>query len=188
VSARSYELLPFPGEGFNHPWSVTAHLTARWGILAVQYVLAGHLDEILIPPAAATPSRRDGLWEETCFELFLAPVGASSYWEINLSPAGHWNVYRFEDYRHGMREEAAIERLPFAVYRGSEELRLEMTLGLGALPQWQGPLEAGISAVIVRRDAEVVHWALAHSGRRADFHHRAGFIARVTSAPGRSYS
>ena len=64
---------------------------------------------------ADMPARRDRLWEETCFEFFLAVKNSPRYWEFNLSPAGHWNVYRFADYRQGMQEEPAFASLPFSV-------------------------------------------------------------------------
>ena len=53
-------------------------------------------------PAAAPPERTDGLWEATCFELFLLDANGG-YFEFNFSPSGQWAAYRFDAYREGMR-------------------------------------------------------------------------------------
>ena len=54
-------------------------------------------------PGAATPARVDGLWQRTCFELFLLDADDGSYREFNFSPSGEWAAYAFEGYRDGMR-------------------------------------------------------------------------------------
>lgn len=58
--------------------------------------------------------RMDFLWESSCLEIFLQPVtnvhnfsdldsqlneANRSYVEINVSPAGKWNAYHFDNYR-----------------------------------------------------------------------------------------
>jgi hypothetical protein len=179
MKGESFELLPFAGNGLRHPRSITARIARRSGVLGVRYELSGDLDRIRIPQPAPVTFRRHRLWEETCFELFFAPVERAFYWEVNLSPAGHWNVYRFDDYRRGMRDEPALSTLPFTVRRGADLLRLEMELDLCVVPEWRGPLEAGISAVIRMGDGSVSYWALAHPDPRADFHRRESFIARL---------
>lgn len=55
-------------------------------------------------PAPVAPSRADGLWHRTCFEVFLMDPTNGSYIEFNLSPSGQWAAYRFDRYRTGMRE------------------------------------------------------------------------------------
>jgi hypothetical protein len=58
--------------------------------------------EALRLPAAVSPARADGLWQRTCFELFLRRSGDAGYWEFNFSPSGEWAAYQFDDYRAGM--------------------------------------------------------------------------------------
>ena len=41
----------------------------------------------LVLPAPAGKRREDGLWQATCFEVFLQPDGGSAYCEFNLSPS-----------------------------------------------------------------------------------------------------
>ncbi|HBR83499.1 MAG TPA: hypothetical protein DD861_04765, partial [Erythrobacter sp.] len=78
---------------------VTAHdanwLTLRWRIEAAHD---------LVLPGFAGKGRADGLWQTTCFELFLRPDGGTAYHEFNLSPSERWNAYRFSAPRDGMSE------------------------------------------------------------------------------------
>lgn len=144
-------------------------------ILRIYYVLTGALPQLAIAPAVPTPERRHGLWEATCFEFFVAPHGSANYWEFNLSPAGHWNVFAFTDYRQGMRPETGITALPFQVQPSATQLRLDLTVDLGPLatgvPQW----DLGVTTVMLRADGTTEYWAVAHTGPQPDFHRRDSF-------------
>lgn len=158
-------------------------LTRQGDQLRLTYQLTGNLASVVRPPqAAAGPQRCDGLWEHTCFELFLAAEGAEPYWEVNLAPNGHWNLYRLEGYRQGLRPEADREALPFAVTEGAGQLRLDLDLLLPkelAETCRQGPLQLGVTAVIEQRGGTLSYWALGHGGPVADFHRREDFLLRV---------
>jgi hypothetical protein len=151
--------------------------------LRVSYVLRGDLDSVVVPPpAAAGPRRADGLWEHTCFELFLAAEGEETYWEVNLAPSGDWNLYRLEGYRRGLAPVLDREALPFAVGRGPEELRLSLDLQLPkelALACRTLPLRVGVTAVMEQRGGALSYWALGHGGAEADFHRRGDFLLRL---------
>ena len=54
-------------------------------------------------PEAAPPDRADGLWQTTCFEMFLRRRGQDGYIEFNFSPSGRWAAYQFDGYRSGAR-------------------------------------------------------------------------------------
>ena len=115
------------------------------------------------------------MWEETCFELFLGAAESDAYWELNLSPAGDWNVYRFTRYREGMREETAITSLPFDVRRDPGTLLLTAEIGIGKIVP-AGKVLAGTVAVVIRTsDGGKSHWAPIHPASRPDFHRRDGF-------------
>jgi len=130
---------------------------------------------VAIPAAAEAPRRQDRLWEETCFELFLGAADSGEYWEINLSPSGHWNVYRFDRYREGMREETDITSLPFDVRRDPEALLLAAEIGIGKIVPEGKDLAVGVAVVIGTIDGEKSHWAPVHPASRPDFHRRDGF-------------
>ena len=113
--AREFRLYPFPGTAPRFPLEITGTVTRRGRTLVLHYEIRGDLEALSLPGPAANPGRLDGLWHETCLEFFLAPPDSPRYWEFNLSPAGHWNVYRFRDYRQGMTEDEAFTALPFSV-------------------------------------------------------------------------
>lgn len=143
--------------------------------MSVLCEMRGNLSQVRIPAAADAPRRRDRLWEETCVELFLATDDSGGYWELNLSPSGHWNVYRFTGYREGMREETAIASLPIDVRRDPETLLLAAECDVGKIvPSGRG-IAATVAAVIRTTDEGRSHWAPSHPASRPDFHRRDGF-------------
>jgi hypothetical protein len=96
---------------------ITGCIARHANQLNLRYTLFGDLTEVAIAPSSDTPMRKHELWEDTCFEFFLGIKDSQRYWEFNLSPAGHWNVYRFDGYRQGMQEETAFMRFPFSVQK-----------------------------------------------------------------------
>lgn len=176
MNHRTFSLEPFSSLKSRHPLKIAGRISRRFNSLAIRYELSMPLAELEFSPPAEIPARRSGLWEETCFELFLAMEKAPDYWEINLSPAGHWNVYRFEAYRKGMREETTITSLPFVVRARKDSLTLNLGLGLEPIIESGGPLEIGVSAVIKEGDGRVSYWALTHRGLQPDFHRRDSFL------------
>lgn len=176
MSEERFSLQPFERSEPPLPWTISGSVSKQSGILAVSYTVLGDLREMDIPAGEDRSIRRDRLWEETCFELFLARRGDSPYWEVNLSPAGHWNVYRFDSYRTGMREESAVASLPFGVWRGPHTLRLAVELHLDGIGAEANTLEIGLSAVVRSRSGRLDFYALTHGGARADFHRRDGFL------------
>lgn len=163
------------------PWAprpdlqITGEIARGAGTLTIHYELCGELAVVALPPPVDLPARRPGLWQETCCELFLGAQNLPQYWEFNLSPAGHWNVYQFADYRQGMAEEAAFASLPFSVQRRPDFWQLTLEVDLVKIVPADQTLEVGISAVIKLREGEATYWALRHPGPRADFHRRDGF-------------
>ena len=173
----TFSLQPFPGEESLTGLEIAGTVRLQEHRLSLECAILGNLSEIAVPPPAEAPERRDRLWEETCLEIFLAESGSESYREFHLSPAGHWNVYRFASYRKGMREEPAFASLPFLVRREPEALRFSLDLELGKILPAGTAIESAVCAVIRTLSGKTTHWALAHPGPRPDFHRRDGFAA-----------
>ena len=174
-SDHHFALQPFEALPQLAGLAIRGEIIRRGQRLNIRYALEGRLDTVLIPPPAEAPCRLDELWQSTCFELFLARPGSQSYWEFNLSPAGHWNVYRLKGYRSGLTAEPAYQQLALQVVRDPQELRLALELDLPPGLEADQPLEAAITAVIQQRSGLVSYWALAHGGLEPDFHRRDGF-------------
>lgn len=174
---KRYSLIPFGDPVPDLKLEVA--IARRSNRLALNYALTGDLARVMIPPAAPTPSRRDGLWQATCFEFFVALKDSPQYWEFNLSPSGDWNIYHLDDYRQGMQAEARFDALPFVVHRRPDSLSLDLEISLDSIIPMDAPIQVAITAVIQRIDGTFGYWALAHCGPRPDFHQRKSFIVVV---------
>lgn len=160
-------------------------------------------------PQAQPPARRDGLWQATCFELFMKNDADGSYCEFNFAPSGQWAAYAFDGYRAGMRDleirELCIltsqrEQFLLASAHFYPELPMEAHLHLadsefgpnfslsatledrGFAEQWGAkPLSLAISAVIEEADGTKSYWAMVHGDGPPDFHHADCFAQKVAA-------
>ncbi|MCB1190513.1 MAG: DOMON-like domain-containing protein [Leptospiraceae bacterium] len=133
-----------------------------------------------IPIENKKPSRRDNLWQETCFEFFLKVKNQPSYWEFNLSPSRHWNVYHFSNYRKNGREETYFTFLPFVVKQQNISMELTLNIDLGSLILFSQTLEVAISKVTKFKDNGLEYWALHHPKKeKPDFHSPESFLMEL---------
>jgi hypothetical protein len=147
--------------------------------LILTYSAGGALNQILWPASLSSqPQRRDELWKHTCFEAFIKPVGQDRYWEINISPAGDWNVYRFTSYRNEMTREEAVQALHPIFTRNGDQWRLSYEIWV---PAWAvaTELEVGLTSVIEDTSGEISYWAIHHAGAQPDFHLANSFTKRI---------
>jgi hypothetical protein len=176
---QQFILQPF--EPFDRYLSLelTGSIERQNNILSLNYLLSGDLSKIVIPPPAILPTRQDELWLNTCFEFFLAIPETPNYWEFNLSPAGHWNVYSFTDYRQGMNWEKAVTELPDRVNIQDNCFKLSLSYNLNSIIEENIALEVGITAVIKTINNISTYWALNHPAPQADFHQRESFLIDI---------
>ncbi|MBW4521680.1 MAG: DOMON-like domain-containing protein [Scytolyngbya sp. HA4215-MV1] len=180
MSQSSFVLVPFPIDTEKPTdLSLTGTINRQSSILTMSYCLQGQLAAISISIPEPYPTRQHNLWQTTCFEFFLGIPSRDHYWEFNLSPAGHWNAYRFDGYRQGMQEELAFTTLPFQVELGTDRLSLVIALDLAAIVPVDHPLEVAITAVIQTQTDVITYWALTHPGTDADFHRRDSFVLAI---------
>jgi len=179
MNGQDFSLQPFSPISPALNFKITGNIARRSRQLAVRYDLHGPLAELVIPAPAGLPSRRPGLWGETCFEFFLGVKDSPRYWEFNLSPAGPWNVYRFDGYRQGMAEETALTSLPVSFRRRPDSLLVALELEIERIVAADQPLAVGLAAVLRFRDQGLTYWALTHPGPQADFHRRDSFLVEL---------
>ena len=147
--------------------------------LALHYAVSGNVGQIRLPEPAP-PHRADGLWQHTCFELFLRAPAEAGYLEFNFAPSGGWAAYRFSDYRAGMAPvDTADPRIGSTQQAGrytlAAELDLDAALGLLADLPWH----IALTAVIETVDGRKSYWAAAHPPGAPDFHHRDCFALEL---------
>jgi len=147
-------------------------------LLRVRYTVTGDLSAIVVPPPAE-PLRTDGLWESTCFELFLRREDEDGYLELNFAPSGEWAAYAFRGYRSGMVQ-AAVPGPPEIRTRVTAD-RLEVAV---AVSPWlaDGPYTMNIAAILQNRTGNRTFWAVSHAGDAPDFHHPSCFIEQLPAA------
>jgi hypothetical protein len=177
MSYQTFSLQPFPSNEGLPNLQITGKMSRHDNKLTISYILFGNIQEVQIPPPSDIPERKHELWKDTCFEFFLGVKDFPGYWEFNFSPAGHWNVYRFDEYRQGMKEETAFDVLPFTVEHQADSLTLVVNIDLDQIVSPKQVLDIGITAVIKYVDEKVTYWAITHSGTVADFHLRDTFTS-----------
>ncbi len=175
----NFSLQPFPDQTSLPSTQIRGKIVRQRNHVSVSYHLLNPFYQVVIPASCQEPLRQDELWTTTCLELFFGPTASETYWEVNLSPAGHWNIYRFDAYRSGMREEKQIKTLPFQIQHQADTLHLQLDLDLQPLAAADQLLEVAIAAVIESKQGQISYWALQHSSSEADFHQRDSFILKI---------
>lgn len=145
------------------------------GRLWLRYHLECEL-EMLVLPEETLRKRADGLWQSTCFELFLRDPGDSGYLEFNLSPSYQWAAYRFRDYRDGMSEWMMPDP-EIHCDMSDTHFALEATLSLPDI--LNAPVDAACSAVIHETGDVKSYWAVKHPLGEPDFHHKDCFALKL---------
>ena len=139
-----FALTPFYWPEMPHP-TLTGRLAIANDTLWVEYDLSGLNQPADLPTPSPNPARRLQLWQHTCFELLWGPLHHPTYWELNASPSGDWNLFAFDDYRDGMIEEPP------------------------------GPYRFAPAVIILLDDGQRTFWATRHPGDAPDFHHPLSF-------------
>lgn len=173
-------LRPFPGRPAPQGVELSAEAQRlENGRLRLSWRLVGRIEALLLPAPSEQAQRRDGLWQHSCFEAFLGPVGAAAYWEFNLSPSGDWNVYGFDAYRQGQRPETEPTNRMLTRTSGPSLRQLSWELPMPAQLAAAGPLDLAVTAVLEEPQQGCSYWALSHAGSEPDFHRRDSFVQRL---------
>ncbi len=166
-----------PPHGVSSVEAAIIGLTEHW--LRVRWRVAG-AGHVLVPPFAGK-GRADGLWRETCFELFVKKPAEAAYTELNLSPSERWAAYDFAGYRAGSANRMMPRNPDCTVRIGPDMMIFDAALPLAGLPPL--PWRLGISAVIEEQAGDgariTSYWALEHPPGKADFHSPACFAATL---------
>jgi hypothetical protein len=157
--------------------AVAVELIATVDDLLLTFIVSGQ--EHLKLAEWLPTKRRDGLWQTTCFELFIKAANTDSYFEFNFSPSTEWAAYKFERYREG-RGDLSLSVDPF-ITRGLDDGQyvIEVDVDLSDIPL--DLLNIGLSAVIEEMDGTKSYWALAHPPGAPDFHHGDCFAAQLAA-------
>lgn len=175
---ETYRLLAHPAFPPSHITSVEARIIGRdanW--LRMRWRIEGSAQ--LVIPEFAGRGRADGLWQTTCFELFLKPEGVAAYCELNLSPSERWNAYDFSARREGMAERLFPQEPVCTLRHGSSFAIFDAAIPARGLPDTVCAM--GITCVLEEQAGVKSYWALGHGDGNPDFHDPACFLARLAA-------
>lgn len=142
------------------------------------------LARLALPPQGAAGGAADGLWQHTCFEVFLGLPDDPAYREFNFSPTGDWAVYEFLSQRQPNPAFHFDGTVQIRCARSAERFVLEAVVPAQALPLAAPGTEllASLCAVLERTDGTLEYWAVQHSGAQPDFHARESFVLMLKTA------
>lgn len=182
-------LQPHPASDWQTALSVRVSLAvagseAGPGLL-LSYQIQGPASDLacLHLPATETPGPADGLWQSTCFELFVARQGHEAYREFNFSPSGRWACYAFarERERTPKDDSPRTPDMPRAEWLPGPAPAQQAWVPAALLPD--RPWRMGLSAVLAHRDGRLAYLALQHPKDRPDFHDRRAWTLQAELPP-----
>lgn len=171
-----FRLLPFKPTDFTAGLDISGAVVKTRDHIHIEYFLCGEQLGACLLKYGQRPGRADALWQHSCLELFFGIPSMPAYWECNFSLDGGWNIYGFDNYRQNMRVESSARITQLKTRSLPCGWCLSVRLALSDLPVEHLPLEIGLSAVIEKRDGELVYFALVHCREVPDFHLRQGFV------------
>ena len=154
-------------------------------VLQLDYFLTAQKSDVVLPSQLQSGQsvRRDELWKETCFELFLSVdngEGVQAYYEFNFSPSGDWAVYRFDGYRDGMTSPEVLSPPEIEGRWLEGQYHMSAAICVSDFEELSGkPLKAGLCAIVEEQERQISHWALCHLGEKPDFHRLDSFEHRL---------
>jgi hypothetical protein len=175
---QTYSLVAHPDTPPAAVREITARITPDGDWLRLRWRIEG-AHKLVVPPFAGK-GRADGLWQTTCFELFLQVPGEADYTELNLSPSERWNAYDFSGYREGMAERPFPHEPSCAMRKGEALAIFDAAVPVSAVPT--APWRLNMTAVIEEEGGVKSLWALAHPSGPPDFHDAACFLGTLAAA------
>ncbi|MFV0680207.1 DOMON-like domain-containing protein [Ottowia sp.] len=186
ATARQFLLQPHPTtppELARHITSLQVHVLAgASGPTHLRYALTGDVAQLLVPTASPRPAPADGLWQRTCFELFVGHAQRPAYREFNFSPSGDWAMYDFSAKRvrdgHARPDDLPAPRITCTRTPTTLTLDVRLQAPWIAISPTTPDTLIGLSAVIEHHSSlpkralshTVSYWALTHPAAQPDFH------------------
>ena len=164
------ELKPF------HPVQNLTLRSRAWvelGVLKFAFELEGDLEQILIPSPKGLPARVIGLWESTCFEVFIKNSKNEEYFEFNCSSASNWNIFYFKKPKAGLKEFLEISNLASCSVQNGKSLTVSFWIDTQKFPQgfWhEGSMNLGLTSVLESKTGGLSYWAIEHLDQKPNFH------------------
>lgn len=157
----------------------TVHQNADHSLGKVVFELHDPKEIVLLPLNQNEHLRKIGLWNETCFEIFLK-LDNGHYIEGNFNLSFNWNMFYFKSYRETpLTEWSAITTNPIRDVLLSREkslLILEFPTEVKNYLREEKIVAISLTAVLKTKDGETHYFAIKHADLTPNFHHPESFI------------
>lgn len=145
------------------------------GIFTLGFRITGAIDEIIFPEISKLKSRKTGLWNSTCFELFISKPETETYHEFNFSPSGFWNCFISKFYRSGITE-AEFPEPGFSFEKLPDSINFHFSFILKNLNYVTESIIFNPVLVLELKPGKLTFWANIHPPKEADFHDKSKWI------------
>ena len=153
--------------------TIVSRLTFDSNNISLHFKISGAVKKYQIP-LKENLKRANNLWKATCFELFLANSKTQSYYEINISPTLHWNIYRLETYRAEPKELISSSKPIIEIKEDEKSYEIDFELECKELDLVEFD-QYNLAVILLNKQNEREFWAVNPVGERPDFHDRGGF-------------
>lgn len=183
TQASSEKILkPFSGNSF--PFEIKATITINEELVTLDYKISNLIDSVALTSRKTKPQRTIGLWNATCFELFLKNKGANEYVEFNFSSSHDWNCFKFQNQNDELREWTQLKKVDITSFRDTNLYHLKVVFLKSQLPSNFQNLERllySTTTVIKHADDTFSYWAIKHTDNKPNFHHPESFVDLVAA-------
>tara|TARA_R110002072_G_scaffold64203_5_gene159696 strand:- start:28071 stop:28577 length:507 start_codon:yes stop_codon:yes gene_type:complete len=152
------ELVPF--DKIKEDITVEVKICSDGALTLFEWSLYGEdAKEVILPKKEDVSSRKDNLWQHTCFEVFQKHE--NGYDEVNVTTSHHWNTYAFESYRSKPLKKSKLEVQNIQTNTTETTISYELDLKDESL--------LGLCCVLETKK-DTYYFALKHSIEKPDFH------------------
>lgn len=175
-----FSLIPFD-QATAPKIQIEAELNQNSESLFISYRMRQGIPLINLGNGTPKKERVIGLWEKTCFELFIKNQ-SGQYIEFNFSPTFEWNCFYFGK-KGDVLGQCPSMQMPVTDILLSEDHFLHFSvIKKEYFPEGffdnKEELDVGITAVIKDKLGSISYWALSHADNRPNFHHFDSFKYR----------
>ena len=170
MTHNNFNLIPF--RDTNLPVNVSSEIRMVNSNLEVEFLISGDIQSLLLAPKAQISRRVIGLWESTCFELFILNNQTLSYYEFNFSSEGHWNSFYFPKKKSPLKQADSFQDIKIDVNLTIDIFRIKATLDLYSfMPNfWKEESMSFGLTTILESEGNLSYWALSHQDDEPNFH------------------
>jgi len=160
--------------------SISANLAWQADKIIIDFELRGDINRLNLAEFTTEKNRIIGLWEATCFELFIKATNSDEYLEFNFAPSGDWDCFYFTHYRSELTQYTSISSsdIEISVHQRQGQYQQNIKINTAHFPsclQQAVQSKIGLNAVM-KIGGKLSYWGLKHPQHKPDFHNEEGFV------------